>query len=148
MLRNSQAVETLLNSGVNTNGQDLDSSDLLIIYDLEMFYQEACKANKEDKYDEVACHSQILMMGANDLFKHPLTELLLHLKWCRINRFFVANLLVYIFMVLSLTTLAIVQTSMELAFDANNRFKKTMISAAQNLLAFWLSNYVSNVPIF
>ena len=35
-----QAVEEIMNAGIETNGQDLDSSDLHIIFNFELFFRE------------------------------------------------------------------------------------------------------------
>ena len=35
-----QAVEDIMNTGIETNGQELDSADLQIIFNFEVFFQE------------------------------------------------------------------------------------------------------------
>ena len=41
--RNPQAVEELFNHGISTNGQELDSVDLQICFDFDIFYKEGLK---------------------------------------------------------------------------------------------------------
>ncbi len=98
---------------MSSNGQDLDSSDLLLILDLEIFRREA-ELTREDGDafpDEMAAHSKMLRFQADKLLKNPLAETFLHLKWTLIKRFFYFNVFMYTMFVLSLTTLAVVATS-------------------------------------
>lgn len=46
--RHPQAAEEILNNGVETNGQDLDSGDLQIIYNYEVFFREGLNDNYRD----------------------------------------------------------------------------------------------------
>ena len=137
LFRNPKTAEPLLNAGIDTNGQDLDSTDLLIIYDLEMFYHESFGSEqaKEDSFDEVAGIAKIVSLRAGDLLKHPLTELMLHMKWRRIKRVFWMNLGIYIAFVLCLTSMAAMQTWMVLDFDEKDGGKTHDECAVNNSFA-------------
>ena len=98
---------------MDTNGQELDSSDLLLIFDLEMFYHESFGADKnEDTLDEVAAHAKMIGVGAKEFLQHPVSEIMLHLKWHRIRRVFQMNFAFYTLFTLCLTVVAIMQTYM------------------------------------
>ena len=113
LFRNKNAAERLLNQWVDTNGQELDSSDLLLIFDLEMFYHESFGADKnEDTLDEVAAHAKMIGVGAKEFLQHPVSEIMLHLKWQRIRRVFQMNFAFYTLFTLCLTIVAIMQTYM------------------------------------
>ena len=87
----------MLNSWMDTNGQELDSSDLLIIYDLQGFYHEAfgdMSSEPDETHDEVAAHAKMIGVGAKEFLQHPVSEIMLHLKWQRIKRVFQVNLII------------------------------------------------------
>ena len=48
LIRNDKSAEEIMNKHITTNKQSLDSSDLLIIYDLNIFKHEAKKVRKMD----------------------------------------------------------------------------------------------------
>ena len=86
----------MLNSWMDTNGQELDSSDLLIIYDLQGFYHEAfgdMSSEPDETHDEVAAHAKMIGVGAKEFLQHPVSEIMLHFKWQRIKRVFQVNLM-------------------------------------------------------
>ena len=113
LFRNKNTAERLLNAWVDTNGQELDSSDLLLIFDLEGFYHESFGADKdEDTLDEVAAHAKMIGVGVKEFLQHPAAEIMLHLKWQRIRRVFQMNFAFYTLFTLCLSTVAIMQTFM------------------------------------
>ncbi|KAK7078507.1 hypothetical protein SK128_022823 [Halocaridina rubra] len=52
---------------------------------------------------EVAMLHYILWAGRKRLLRHPLCHTFLHLKWCKVRKYFLANVLFYLLFVLSLT---------------------------------------------
>ena len=44
--RHPQAVEEMMNSGIETNGQELDSGFLKIIFNFEIFFREGLEKGK------------------------------------------------------------------------------------------------------
>ena len=94
LFRNKNTAGNMLNSWMDTNGQELDSSDLLIIYDLQGFYHEAfgdMSSEPDETHDEVAAHAKMIGVGAKEFLQHPVSEIMLHLKWQRIKRVFQVN---------------------------------------------------------
>ena len=83
-----QAVEEILNLGISTNGQELDSTDLQVIFNFEIFFHEGLTKdvhhfeNQPFKHvDEMAGLSKISDSNYKDLLKTPLAEAFLHIKW-------------------------------------------------------------------
>ena len=96
LFRNKNTAGNMLNSWMDTNGQELDSSDLLIIYDLQGFYHEAFgdkNSEPDETHDEVAAHAKMIGVGAKEFLQHPVSEIMLYLKWQRIKRVFQVNLM-------------------------------------------------------
>ncbi len=138
--RHPQAVLELLNSGIQTNSQDIDSVDLQVVYNFELFFQEGCKKPRQDNnddnddntagstlvkkqasvldiykmedVDEMSALVKIVEANQRDLLKHPLVEAFLHLKWQKVRKFFIANMVFYILYLTVFTSLACVQTAM------------------------------------
>lgn len=117
LYRNPQIAEGLLDAAVDTNGQDLDSDDLLLIFDLEIFYHEGFGTKVSEIMDEVAAHAKIFSLRKPELLHHPLSETLLLLKWNRCKKIFFANLFLYTLFVACLTTMAILQMRMMVDYD-------------------------------
>ncbi len=94
---------------MSSNNQDLDSSDLLIVLDLEVFHRQAQLSRLKD---ETAAHSLMVDYGGGDnLLRHPLAETFMHMKWNMVKRFFYINVTMYTAFVISLTALAVTATS-------------------------------------
>ena len=115
--RNSGCNKVLLDEGVTTNGQDLDSNDLLIVFDLDLFRHEAERANAEDEEDEIAALSQLVSLKLYNLLEHPLSEVMLHLKWQCVKKLYWAKFDQYLLFLLALTVLVYMQSDLMKKYD-------------------------------
>ena len=63
--RHPQAVEGIMNAGIETNGQELDSEDLKIFFNFEVFLQEGIDSSKNqfDEVNEMTIHKKIVQLG-------------------------------------------------------------------------------------
>ena len=113
--KKSTACKALMDSFIYTNGQPLDSSGLLIIYDLGLFQHESKMTEYDD--NEMAAHKRLLQSAHKEALKHPLSEVMLHLKKKRVFKYFLANALFYLMFLLSLSSLAFLQTMFLKDFD-------------------------------
>ena len=113
--KKSNASKALMDSFIYTNGQPLDSSGLLVIYDLGLFQNEAVV--QEGDNNEMAAHSRLIQSSDKEALKHPLSEVMLHLKKKRVFKYFLANAIFYLIFLLSLSTLAFLQTMYLKQFD-------------------------------
>ena len=116
--RNYKAAEVILDSHVSTNDQQLDSSDLLIVYDLKIFdpdakhdLAETCLDTDETMTlnDEMSVHTRIANMNSN-LLVHPLSQVFLDFKWKSISKYFWITVFQYLIYVFSLSGCTIYQT--------------------------------------
>ena len=121
--RNPHAVEEIMDNAISTNGQELDSSELEIIFDFELFFRQglARKTNEEEYLtedlndnNEMRAHSQIVQLTCQELLKHPLAEAFLHLKWKLTRKMFYFNVMAYSFFVLMFSILTIIMSKMNL----------------------------------
>ena len=129
-----QACMELFDHGITTNGQPIDSDNLLVIFDYEMFYQEgvinsssmsssnlehppAMKPLAQKTCDEMAVHRAILKYDVGDILKHPLSESFLHIKWQLTKKVPYANLLSVALFVFTLTALAVYETYLSKCVD-------------------------------
>ena len=62
--------------------------------------------------NEMAVHNKIEKSKEGFLFRHPLAEAYLHLKWQMINKYFYLNMLLYIFFLTSFTAFVVMQEQM------------------------------------
>ena len=92
--RNDKAAGVILDNHISTNGQALDSSELLIVYDLNIFDPDAkhdlaenCVKDGVEVKDEMAVHSKICSVKSN-LLTHPLSQVYLQFKWACILKYF------------------------------------------------------------
>ena len=112
LYRNDKCAEVVLNQHVRTNEEEHDSSDLLIVYDLQVFKNEADDPKNEEKYgsqkDEMAGHSKIVDLKSKILM-HPISEVMLSLKWTCMSKYFWSTVVQYFLFVLLLTGLATYQ---------------------------------------
>ena len=115
------AIEELFLKGITTNGQELDSMDLQLIYNFEIFFKEGFEneINCEDIQDEhledvkeMAAYSKILAAKEVHLLQHPLAEAFLHLKWQLVKEYFYLNMMSYTSFLCALTSFVILQTEM------------------------------------
>ena len=125
--RNPQAVEEIMDNAITTNGQELDSSELEIIFDFELFFKQGLRRKTNvDEYviedinynDEMRAHSQIVQMACPELLKHPLAEAFLHLKWKLTRKMFYCNVIAYSFFVVMFSVLTIIMSKINLC-DSN-----------------------------
>ena len=109
-----QAVEEIVDLGILTNGQELDSSDLQIIFNFEMFFHEGAKNNMPENddnqsklqyVDEMAAISKISQSSHINLLKKPLVEAFLHSKWQSVDSLFYCNVAAYTTFLLMFTTM-------------------------------------------
>ena len=112
--RNPKAAEALLNDMVSNNGKAPDSSDFLIVYDLELF-QKGSEGTSQ-VINEMSTHSKILD-SKSDILLHPLSALMLQLKWGCLSRGIWLFWLQYFVFVLSLTGLAALKTFLRCKFN-------------------------------
>ena len=117
--RNSDCSKILLDECVSTNGQDLDSSDLLVIYDLDLFRHESKRPKEEEEDDEIAALSQLVSLKLYNLLEHPLSEVMLHLKWQCIKKLYWVKFFQYALFVIALTVLAYMQSDFLTRYDEN-----------------------------
>ena len=85
---NDEAAKVALDEFVRTNDKEMDSSDLLLVYDLDLFRHGKHEMSKHA--DMIDCNSELLF--------HPLSEAMTRLKWkCRskMNYFFIVLKLVF-----------------------------------------------------
>ncbi len=118
--RNPDAALTFLNNQVGAGGRDsadLDSSDLLLVFDLGLFDSEArldngdCVGEECDgPNDEMVVHKKMVFLKLRDLLKHPLAEMYLHLKWDQTKKYFYFNIFAFGLYTLFLTGLSIFST--------------------------------------
>lgn len=107
--KNNQAASDILSQGLTTNGKDLDSKDLLLIYDFTVFRNEI---STSDIMDEMSVHKQIVDMKEQELLKHPLVESFLYIKWRLCKRISLANFLLYMTFSICFTIFALLTTNM------------------------------------
>ena len=115
--RNSDCSKILLDEGVATNGQDLDSSDLLVVYDLDLFRHESKRPKEDEEDDEIAALSQLVSLKLYNLLEHPLSEVMLHLKWQCIKKLYWVKFYQYALFVIALTVLAYMQSGFLIRYD-------------------------------
>ena len=116
--RNDKAAGVMLDNHITTNGQELDSSDLLIVYDLKLFdpdakedYDEPIIGEQDEVImkDEMAVHLKITDINSN-LLMHPLSQVYLDFKWGRLSKYFWITVVQYALFLSSLTGCSIYQT--------------------------------------
>ena len=120
-----QAVEEIMNAGIETNGQELDSSDLEIIFNFEIFFREGLReeiAHIEDltnfnSVNEMLVMSKIVDSNYKDLLKNPLAEAFLHIKWQLIDTLFYMNVGFYATFLLMLTIMMVLLGNMSKCVD-------------------------------
>lgn len=120
LYRHSQATQALMTECIDTNGQDLDSSDLLVVYDVELFHHESERKGKNGEKmqpDEMAAHKKIVSVKDISILKHPLSEVMLYLKKYRISKFYNINLVAYSVFLFAFTVLVLMQTMLLKDFD-------------------------------
>jgi len=120
--RNDKTAKVILDEHISDNGEELDSSDLLVVYDMKIFQNESgIPENKRSPekdigyqeelgiVDEMALHSKIRLLNS-DLLMHPLSTVFLSLKWSCVSMNFLMSLMLQMIYVLLLSTTTIFQT--------------------------------------
>ena len=112
--RNPPAVEELLNLGIETNGQALDSADLQIIFNFEIFFHEGKLSLTETgdekmQVNEMDAHKKIIESNHKDLLKHPLAEAFLHFKWQLNKKVFLFNCIAFFIFLVTLSSMTILE---------------------------------------
>ena len=130
----SSSADALMNQMISHNGFEKDSKNYVIIYDLEIFQQESVKKNNE--IDDLQAHRKILQLKSDALL-HPLSTMMLMLKWKSVSPIFWLVCLQYAMYVLSLSFLAIFEANFPKWFGhtlipASNSTKKDNISRLQD----------------
>ena len=117
--RNSDCSKILLDESISTNGQDLDSSDLLVVYDLDIFRHESKRPKEDEEDDEIRALSKLVSLKLYNLLEHPLSEAMLHLKWQCIKKLYWVKFWQYALFVIALTALAYMQSGLLRRYDEN-----------------------------
>ena len=112
--RNPPAVEELMNLGIETNGQAIDSADLQIIFNFEIFFHEGKLGLIERRSDkmqvnEMDAHLKIIESNHKELLKHPLAEAFLHFKWQLNKKVFLLNCVAFFTFLLMLTSMTMLE---------------------------------------
>ena len=123
------AVEEILNSCISTNGQELDSTELQIIYTLDVFFKEGLMISGEEEESsnilntlmisqvlenvkETALLNKIVTSKQSSLLMHPVAAAYLHFKWKLIRNWIYFNVLLHFIFLLILTAFGIISTEM------------------------------------
>ena len=78
--RHPEAIEDFLNECISTNGQELDSDELQIIFNFELFFKEGFPKDEStsgtiyevlNNVDELAFHKKVIEENASQLLEHP-----------------------------------------------------------------------------
>ena len=113
---NQAAAKEVLQYGIRTNGKDLNSSDLLLIFDFKHFQStrsttsaDITSTTEEPEHggDEMLYHSTMIENDCSELLTHPLTDLFLTLKWSRVRHLFLTNFVLSALYAISFTLLTI-----------------------------------------
>ena len=112
--RHPQAVEGIMNAGIETNGQELDSEDLKIFFNFEVFLQEGIDSSKNqfDEVNEMTIHKKIVHSNYKILLKNPLVEAFLHIKWQLVDNLFYLNSGCFITFLVMLTLMTILMANL------------------------------------
>ena len=127
--RQPKAALELLNLGVMTNGESLDSDQLLVILDYNQLLHEGSHScnrhnqnltplnetpssqNDSDQVcDELAIHKKVLEARCRHMITHPILESFLNLNWQLTKPFYYAHLFMYSIFLLSITGLVLLET--------------------------------------
>ena len=112
LMNNPDAANEVLNYGIETNGQELDSSDFQIIYNFELLHR-----SKNGEIDEMSTLRKIASISPV-LLQNPLVEGFLNLKWQMWKHRVYCNVTLMALFLLGLTGLLTINT--RLAFCTEN----------------------------
>ena len=110
----------LINTGITTNGQELDSSSLKIIFNFEVFLREGIDDENSpfdipknfDDINELASLMKIVRSNYKDLLKNPLAEAFLHMKWQLVDKLFYFYFIWYTIFLVILTIMSYIMGEM------------------------------------
>ena len=152
--RNDKTAKVILDEHISDNGEELDSSDLLVVYDMKIFQNESGilenKRSPENDTgyqedlgiaDEMALHSKIRLLNS-DLLMHPLSTVFLSLKWSCVSMSFWISLILQMICVLLLSTTTIFQTW---AVDKNKTISATCTNASLSNERCYLPEIISMI---
>ena len=106
--RSSNSADALMDNLIFNNGFEKDSDNYKIIYDLEIFKKETLKDSEE--VDDLNVHRRILELKSNSLL-HPLSAMMIILKWKFVTPIFWIVAFQYALFVLSLSFMAIFEAN-------------------------------------
>ena len=92
MDKNPSTVKAILDDKIYTNGQDLNSEHLLLVFDLDVIQ----KSEQSAELNEMTLHSKISNVKEQKLLEHPLSEAFLVLKGQLLRRYNVSNIVIYL----------------------------------------------------
>jgi hypothetical protein len=73
---NDDVAKVIMDDGIETNGAELDSKDLLVVYNMDFFKNVRKGQNEFSKVKNMAKHE-------SNLLYHPLSEAMIRLKWSK-----------------------------------------------------------------
>ena len=114
LMNNPDTASEILNFGIQTNGQALDSADLQVIYDFELFCSE-------DLSDESMALRKIAD-NAPTLLQHPLVEGFLSIKWQMWRKYVYLNVFAMTVFLTSLSLLVVMDTRIIFCSDNKGTF--------------------------
>ena len=99
---------------IETNGQAIDSADLQIIFNFEIFFHEGKLGLMERRADkmqvnEMDAHLKIIESSHKELLKHPLAEAFLHFKWQLNKKVFLFNCIAFFIFLVTLSSMTILE---------------------------------------
>ena len=89
--KNPPAAKTILDDKIDTNGQDLTSPHLLVVFDLEVIH----KSEQSEDLHEMTLHDKLTQNDEQNLLEHPLSEAFLVLKSQLLRRYNITNIVMY-----------------------------------------------------
>ena len=130
--KNPSAAKVVLDDSVYTNLEDLTSTHLLLVFDLEVIF----KSERSKDYLEMSLHKKLLNAGQEQLLEHPLSEAFLVLKSQLMRPFNSVNILTYLLYALLLTGLSWMSTSIRLGCERVHPFSLNECFTSKDSM-FW-----------
>ena len=120
--KNPSGAKVILDESVHTNGQDLTSKNLILVFDLEVLKQsdgDKAPAAAAAAGGEMALHRKLSRARLTNLLEHPLCETLLVLKCQLLRKYAVFNILLQVSFALFLSFLAALSTTLRVRCPAD-----------------------------
>ena len=124
MDKNPSAVKAILDDKIYTNGQDLTSQHLLLVFDLEVIK----KSEQSAELHEMTLLTKLAKANQQSLLEHPLSEAFLVLKGQLLRRYNVSNIILYFCYAVSLSALGRTSTKVRVECKALHPEKATDIN--------------------